>query len=358
MDILNTNDEYILIIDDVIDNLHLLSNMLREAGYKVRCANSGALALQAVLVNTPDLILLDIQMPEIDGFEVCQQLKQDSRTKDIPVIFLSASDNVDSKVKGFEIGGVDYITKPFHIKEVLVRVKNQLLIQSASRKINQLNQVLQEQFAKEQCRTEELERITNQLQEEVFRRQEAEKQLLFDASHDGLTGLPNRKLLMQRLDRSISLIHQNQNYEFALLFLDLNNFKNVNDTFGHSVGDQLLNAFGNLLFINTREIDTIARLGGDEFVILLNGIGSRKDSIDTVDCLLEELKTPVYLDGNYFSISTSIGIAFSSKEYTTSSQILRDADIAMYHAKKQGQNQYMIFNQSMNPKTRENSPIY
>jgi len=357
MDILNKNEEYILIIDDVIDNLHLLSNMLREEGYKVRCANSGILALQAVVVNIPDLILLDIQMPEMDGFEVCHKLKQDSKTKDIPVIFLSASDNVDSKVKGFEVGGGDYVTKPFQMKEVLVRVKNQLLIQSANRKIQQLNQILQEQFSREQARTEELEKITNQLQEEIFRRQEAEKQLLFDAAHDNLTGLPNRKLLMQRVDRSINLIQQNESYKFALLFLDLNNFKNVNDTLGHAIGDKLLIAFGNLLFINTQEADTVARLGGDEFVILLDEIDSRQDVIGLVDCLIEELKTPIYLDKNYFSVSTSIGIAFSSREYSTSSQILRDADIAMYHAKKQGKNHYVIFDHCMNLKEKENSLI-
>lgn len=357
MDILDTNEKYILIIDDVIDNLHLLSNMLREHDYKVRCATSGKLALQAVLFNLPDLILLDIQMPEMDGFEVCQKLKQNPKTEGIPVIFLSASDNIDSKVKGFEVGGVDYVTKPFQIKEVLIRVKNQLLLQSANLKIKQLNQVLQEQFAKEKSRTKELEDITYKLQGEISRRQEAEKQLLFDASHDGLTGLPNRKLLMERIDNAVNLIQKNQNYEFALLFLDLNNFKNVNDTLGHAVGDQLLTTFGNLLFINVREMDTVARLGGDEFVILLDGISSRKDVIDRVDCILAELKVPIYLNSNHFSISTSIGVAFSSPEYTSSSQILRDADIAMYHAKKQGENQCVIFDQSMDLKLKENSSV-
>ena len=309
------------------------------------------------MINIPDLILLDIQMPKMDGFEVCQRLKQDSKTKDIPVVFLSASNNVDDKVKGFEIGGVDYVTKPFQLKEVLVRVKSQLLIQSANHKIKQLNQILQEQFAKEQHRTKALENVTNQLQEEILRRQEAEKQLVFEASHDSLTGLPNRKLLMQKIDQSISLIQQDENHEFALLFLDLNNFKNVNDTLGHSIGDKLLTTFGNLLLINTRETDVVARLGGDEFIILLNEINSRKDVIDSVDYLLKELKTPIYLDGNYFSISTSIGIAFGSKKYTNSSQILRDSDIAMYHAKKRGENQYIIFDQSINLKIEETSSV-
>ncbi|MTJ07319.1 hybrid sensor histidine kinase/response regulator [Anabaena sp. UHCC 0253] len=116
----------ILIVDDTPNNLHLLSNMLEEQGYDVRCANSGAIALKAVAIEHPDLIMLDINMPNINGYEVCEQLKLDSNTCEIPVIFLSALSETIDKIKAFRIGGVDYITKPFQVEEVLARIENQL----------------------------------------------------------------------------------------------------------------------------------------------------------------------------------------------------------------------------------------
>ncbi|MTJ13381.1 hybrid sensor histidine kinase/response regulator [Anabaena sp. UHCC 0187] len=116
----------ILIVDDTPNNLHLLSNMLEEQGYDVRCANSGTIALKAVVIEHPDIILLDINMPNINGYEVCERLKLDPNTCEIPVIFLSALSETIDKIKAFRIGGVDYITKPFQVEEVLARIENQL----------------------------------------------------------------------------------------------------------------------------------------------------------------------------------------------------------------------------------------
>ncbi|MTJ49625.1 hybrid sensor histidine kinase/response regulator [Dolichospermum sp. UHCC 0259] len=116
----------ILIVDDTPNNLRLLSNMLEEQGYNVRCANSGAIALKAVVIEHPDIILLDINMPNINGYEVCEQLKLDANTAEIPIIFLSALSETIDKIKAFRVGGVDYITKPFQVEEVLARIENQL----------------------------------------------------------------------------------------------------------------------------------------------------------------------------------------------------------------------------------------
>ncbi|MBD2666153.1 response regulator receiver sensor signal transduction histidine kinase [Richelia sinica FACHB-800] len=116
----------ILIVDDTPNNLHLLSSMLEEQGYEVRCANSGAMALIAVSTEHPDIILLDINMPDMNGYEVCQRLKNDQQTQDIPVIFLSALSETIDKVKAFRLGGVDYVTKPFQLEEVLARIETQL----------------------------------------------------------------------------------------------------------------------------------------------------------------------------------------------------------------------------------------
>ena len=137
----------ILIVDDTPDNLRLLVGMLTERGYKVRPAPSGARALATVQKELPDLILLDIMMPEMDGYEVCRQLKADERTRDVPVIFISALDEVFDKITAFSIGGVDYITKPFQLEEVLARVRTHLDLQDMRRKLQGQNEQLQQQNA-------------------------------------------------------------------------------------------------------------------------------------------------------------------------------------------------------------------
>ncbi|MBN1991602.1 MAG: response regulator [Anaerolineae bacterium] len=141
---MDTPQANILVVDDTLANLRLLVKMLAEYGYKIRPATNGRLALAAALAEPPDLILLDIMMPEIDGYEVCGRLKADERTRDIPIIFISAIDELLDKVAAFSIGGVDYITKPFQVEEVLARVKTHLTIRNLQKKLEQKNQQLQE----------------------------------------------------------------------------------------------------------------------------------------------------------------------------------------------------------------------
>ncbi|MEG4309686.1 MULTISPECIES: response regulator [unclassified Microcoleus] len=154
----------LLVVDDTPDNLRLLSTMLRDKGYKVRGVINGEMALKAARSTPPDLILLDISMPQMNGYEVCQHLKADARTSGIPVIFLSALDRVLDKVKAFAVGGVDYITKPFHLEEVLARVENQLTIQRLQKKMHEQNARLQESEAKERNKSQQLELALQQLQ--------------------------------------------------------------------------------------------------------------------------------------------------------------------------------------------------
>jgi two-component system sensor histidine kinase/response regulator len=137
----------ILVVDDTPDNLRLLVGMLTERGYKVRPAPSGARALATVQKELPDLILLDIMMPEMDGYEVCRRLKADERARDVPVIFISALDEVFDKITAFSIGGIDYITKPFQLEEVLARVRTHLDLQDMRRKLQRQNEQLQQQNA-------------------------------------------------------------------------------------------------------------------------------------------------------------------------------------------------------------------
>jgi CheY-like chemotaxis protein len=134
----------ILIVDDIPDNLRILSTALTENGYQVRCAKNAAMALMGARNASPDLILLDIKMPDVDGYEVCQRLKADPKTCDIPVIFLSAMDDVFDKVKAFAVGGVDYITKPFQVPEAIARVQHQIALQVAKAEIRALNTELEQ----------------------------------------------------------------------------------------------------------------------------------------------------------------------------------------------------------------------
>src|ERR687885_995339 len=143
--IIHPIDDYkanILVVDDTVANLRLLVNLLAERGYKVRPASNGSMALSAALTEPPDLILLDILMPNMDGYEVCEQLKADEHTREIPVIFISAVSEVLDKVKAFAIGGVDYITKPFQVEEVLARVETHLAIRNLQRNLQDKNEEL------------------------------------------------------------------------------------------------------------------------------------------------------------------------------------------------------------------------
>jgi diguanylate cyclase (GGDEF)-like protein len=334
----------ILVVDDLADNLQILANTLSKQGYQVRCAKNGSTALRGASTILPDLILLDIKMPDIDGYEVCQQLKANKETCDIPVIFLSALDDVLDKVKAFEVGGVDYISKPIQVKEVLVRVKNQIALQLAKAEITELNQDLERRVYQ---RTIKLKTVVQKLREEINERQRVQQQLIHDALHDSLTGLPNRTLLTERIEFTIAHAKRNPDYKYGILFIDLDRFKVINDSLGHSIGDQLLIAVSNLLQECVRENDLVARLGGDEFVILLDGIKSIQDATSIGERIQQKMRSPFELQSQNIFTSASIGIVFGSNEYHNPADLMRDADIAMYRAKARGKARYTIFDQTM-----------
>ncbi len=171
---ISAGEKLILIVDDLPDNLRVLSATLTKEGFQVRCAKSGTMALMAVQTTYPDLILLDINMPEMNGYEVCQKLKSNELTRHIPVIFLSALDDVFDKVKAFNVGGVDYITKPFQIEEVLIRIQHQLELQAAKAEIKEINQKLEQRVEE---RTAQLVKINQDLELEITERKLAEFRL-------------------------------------------------------------------------------------------------------------------------------------------------------------------------------------
>ncbi|MGK7917143.1 MAG: EAL domain-containing protein [Prochloraceae cyanobacterium] len=331
------NQANVLIVDDTIENLQFLSSILTEQGYKVRGVRNGHMALKAVETIPPQIILLDIKMPGLDGYQVCQQLKASPLTREIPVIFLSASDEVTDKVKAFEVGGTDYISKPFHWQEVVVRVKNQLALQSAKAQIQQLNAQLEQRVRQR----------TAQLEREIAEHKKTQHQLQHLAFHDPLTKLPNRSLFLNRLRQVINRTSQQPNYFFAVLFLDCDRFKLINDSLGHVVGDKLLVKVAARLKSCLRSIDTIARLGGDEFAMLLQEVQDISNATCIAQRINEKLKLPFHIDEHEIFINVSIGIVLGTEDYQQPERIIRDADTAMYRAKELGKGCYQVFNTSM-----------
>lgn len=336
--------EDILIVDDTPENLRLLSKMLEQQGYNVRKALSGQMALTAVQTVSPDLILLDIMMPSIDGYQVCEKLKADPNTAKIPIIFLSALSEAFDKVKAFAAGGADYITKPFQIEEVLARVQNQLALRAAEIQNKKLNALLEERVRERTC---QLQATNEELKREISDRKLLQEQLLKMAFYDALTGLPNRVLFMERLEQALNCAKEQPGYQFALLFLDCDRFKFINDSLGHSAGDELLVALALRLEATLGKSHTLARLGGDEFAIVLTEVDGVNAATEVAERILKALSFPFQLKRQEVFINISIGICLGTLNYDKPEHLLRDADTAMYRAKRLGKGQYQIFDPAM-----------
>jgi diguanylate cyclase (GGDEF)-like protein/PAS domain S-box-containing protein len=182
---------------------------------------------------------------------------------------------------------------------------------------------------------------------DVTDRKRAEQQLLHDAFHDSLTELPNRQLFMDRLIQAMEKTKRKQEYGFAVLFLDIDHFKDVNDSIGHQIGDMFLIKIANILKDGLRTIDTLARFGGDEFLILLDDIQSEEHVTRVTDWIMETFSTPFHIAGNEINTSVSIGVVLSNSSYENAQEIIRNADIAMYVAKAKGRGRTEIFDKSM-----------
>jgi diguanylate cyclase (GGDEF)-like protein len=199
----------------------------------------------------------------------------------------------------------------------------------------------------EKDRLMELSRLNSQLQVELSERKKAEELLTHTALHDSLTNLPNRILLMDRISQAMERAKRRKDYKYAVLFLDLDRFKVVNDSLGHKVGDRLLIESARRLADCVRGEDTVARLGGDEFVILLEDIQDSKDAIQIAERIQNDLSVPYELDGYKVIIFVSTGIVIGNTNYSQPDEIVRDADIAMYRSKGKGLGRYELFDPSM-----------
>lgn len=334
----------ILIVDDQPANIKILFELLQQQSFRVSVAKSGEGALTKAEEAHPDLILLDVMMPGINGYETCKRLKTNPLTQDIPIIFLSAIDEPMHKVKAFTVGGADYITKPFQAEEVLARVRHQLELRAVKTKLTSLNERLEERI---EARTAELMAVNQSLAEEIAERKRAEEQLRYSALHDALTALPNRILFTEHLELAQARAKRSPTYQFAVLFIDLDRFKAINDTMGHQAGDELLIMVAERLRKLLRDTDILARLGGDEFIVLLEQISGLDEAIAVSERIVNAFHAPFVLQNNSVVATASIGVALSSALSDSGVDLLRNADIAMYRAKGSGKARLKVFDQQM-----------
>lgn len=355
----------ILIVDDTADNLRLLSKTLSKEGYQVRCAINGSMALLTIATKIPDLILLDVNMPDIDGFEVCRQLKQSGKTKDIPIIFISASGHIDDKLKAFESGGVDYISKPVQISELLSRVNIQLNLQNLRNQLLQKNQLLEIEIHSRLTAETEIRQLnldlehrvkqrTSELQAEVEQRQEMQKKLEYIAWHDSLTGLPNRLWLVKKLEQLLSKVEKQPEAKFTTIILDCNRFKIINDSLGRQAGDRLLKMVSDRLRsrISERGVEII-HFGEDKFAILLTQVTEESEAIAVAKSIQQSLALAFAIERRDIFITFNIGIVICDSSFTRPNEIFRAADLAIQKAKSSSGHYYRVFDASIENNTLE-----
>lgn len=327
----------ILIVDDTRANLVAMRRLLEDCGAELVEAASGNQALALCLDHAFALILLDVNMPDMDGFEVASLLGEAEQLRDTPIIFVTAAYADDlNRLRGYRSGAVDYIAKP--INDVILRSKVRVFLDLYSARM-QLQQTLGE-----------LSERNRQLQEEIAERQRIEAQVRHQATHDMLTGLPNRALFHDRL-RSAFQRAARQGQRFALAMLDIDGFKAVNDTYGHPAGDALLQAVATRLRGHLRANDTVARLGGDEFALILEDVTELAPLLERCQHVCDMLALPYALLGPLGSIvaqvSASIGIAPWGTDTHTDEALIQAADQALYRAKQAGKNRCVLTGESV-----------
>ncbi len=351
----------ILIIDDNPINVELLFEYLNYAGFEVWKALDGKTGLEIISQKTPDLILLDVMMPDLDGFEICTRLKANPIYAEIPIIFTTALAESQQKVKGLNLGAVDYITKPFDQREILARINLHLKLHTLNsqlkdeiqkkRQVEQaLNQLNLELENRVEERTSQLQITLQELQLAQQKLLEREQQLHHKAYHDPLTGLPNRAWCIHQLKTLIAQAKSDSNYRYAVLFLDLDRFNVVNDSLGHLLGDQLLQQVAQRLQSCLTSNLQIARLGGDEFVIIVEKITDDQEVITVAHQILDLLNSAFKLNQYEVYTGGSIGITFSDFGYDYPEDILRDVDVAMYSAKANGKGCYQLLTSELQQK--------
>ncbi len=419
----------ILMVDDKPANLLALERLLRALPVELYTASSGNEALRLTLHHDFALALLDIQKPEMDGYELAELLRQEERTARMPFIFISAIYTESINVfKGYETGAFSYIIKPFEpqillskvslfvdmfqqeraLRESEARYRSLVelcpdailveadgciayandaalgLLQADSAQALLGRQLLplieppqRDHLAAALCALvpggehyaiegyikrlddEPLEaaltaaairyqgRTARQLiVRDIAERKELERQLQYEATHDTLTGLPNRNLFMAHLEQAIAYA-QRYHSRFAVAFIDLDHFKKVNDSLGHETGDQLLKVVASRIREALRESDIVARVGGDEFVLLLQKLSHVEHAADILGRVLERVNEPMDINGHRLVVTGSVGCCFYPEDSACAEVLVKYADAAMYSAKDSGRNNLKLYNAEM-----------
>ena len=295
----------ILVVDDLEVNTILLERMLRDAGYvSITSTQDPGAVCELHRRNGYDLIMLDLQMPGMDGFQVMECLKEVETHGYLPVLVITAQPAY--KLRALRSGAKDFISKPFDLAEVLMRVHNMLevrLLHKAARNNGRMLESL--------------------------------------ALTDPLTGLANRRLLADRIAMAVVRARRNKN-PMAVVYLDLDGFKQINDTLGHGTGDVLLKMVARRLLETVREEDTVARLGGDEFMIALWHVSGSGEAATVALKVIEAVSQPYDIEGHTVNITTSAGVGIYPDHGADADELMKSADLALYEAKRAGKNTYRI----------------
>ena len=295
----------ILIVDDQQSNVQLLERMLRGAGYRYIASTVDPNTVCALhRDNHYDLILLDLQMPGMDGFQVMEGLKEIEAEGYVPILVITAQPG--HKLRALACGAKDFVAKPFDLVEVKTRIHNMLEVRLLYKQLEDHSRALEAL-----------------------------------ALHDALTGLPNRRLLMDRLSLAIAHARRNKG-TMAVMFLDLDGFKQINDTLGHDAGDTLLKTVAARLVATVRQEDTVARLGGDEFVIALWELSHVDDASKLVSKVVRAVSQPYSIQGRSVSMTASVGVSIYPTHGEEVETLMKSADLALYEAKRSGKNDYRI----------------
>jgi diguanylate cyclase (GGDEF)-like protein/PAS domain S-box-containing protein len=416
----------ILVVDDNADMRAYIFRLLREAGYAVTGAADGAAALMVCKAERPDLVLADVMMPVMNGFELLERLRADRQTSDLPIILLSARATEEFRIEGVRSGADDYVMKPFHASELTARVEAVLhrvserkraeaqlrqaaavftstneavIITDAERRIVAVNGAftritgfeaedvigkssdIQNSGRQDEAFYQHVRRALNSTgywQGELWNRckngeiypawenisavkdergrvmsyvivfsdigsiKATVERLDHMAHHDALTGLPNRLLFSARFEQCLIRADRHRTH-VALLLLDLDRFKLINDTLGHAAGDYLLQNVAERLRHCVRAEDTVARLGGDEFAIVLDEQSQREDAALVAGKILKQLSEPIMLEGQEHLPSASVGISVYPDDADSPENLIKAADAAMYRAKQTGMHGFAFY---------------
>ncbi len=448
----------ILVVDDHEQIRNTVSRQLIQQGHDVTCAPDGKEALALLRIQTFDLVLLDMVMPEVDGYTVLHTIKHDPHLSDLPVVIISGDTNIEHVVSCIQLGAEDYLFKPFNPLLLQAKVSVSLAKKRLHDQERRQRAELERQVAERAAELERSEeryalaargandglwdwdvannhlflstrwkrmlgysedeigtnpndwmnlihpddqelfkvrlaahfrrlldsfeheyRVRNRdgsyrwvlcrglavwdendqvlriagSQTDISLRRAAEEQLQHDALHDPLTGLPNRGLFVDRLERAITISRRHPERSFAVLFIDLDRFKTINDSLGHMAGDQLLITVAQRIQNCLRPSDTVARIGGDEFTILIEDIIDFNMIQAIVERIQASIAEPILLGGHRAISTASIGVTTSDLHYTNANEMIRDADTAMYHAKMDGKARHVIFTPAMHAQAME-----